>query len=55
MESERPQSQEQPTSVDPTMATPSTETPTGDQAPLSLVPVRSSNTILIDAAGASQT
>ena len=37
------------------MATPSTGTSTGDQAPLSLVPVRSSTPILIDAAGASQT
>ena len=55
MEAERPQSREQPTSVDPTMATPSTETPTGDQAPLSLVPVRSSTPILIDTAGVSHT
>ena len=37
MEAERPQSREQPTSVDSTTATPSTETLTGDQAPLSLV------------------
>ena len=54
MEAERPQSREQPTSVDSTMATPSTETLTGDQAPLSLVPVRSSTPIPVDAAGASQ-
>ena len=55
MEAERPQSREQPASVDPNMATPSTEIPTGDQALLFLVPVRSSTPILIDAAGTSQT
>ena len=54
MEAERPQLREQPNSMDSTMATPSTETLTGDQAPLSLVPVRSSTPIPIDAAGASQ-
>ena len=54
METERPQSREQPASVDPNTATPSTEVPTGDQALLSLVPLRSSTPILIDAAGTSQ-
>ena len=54
MEAERPQSREQPASGDPNTATPSTEVPTGDQALLSKVPVRSSTPILIDAAGTSQ-